>query len=48
VRAASEIADLLVSACPFCVTNLRYGNEIVKVNIEIKDIAELVDDLLDT
>jgi Fe-S oxidoreductase len=37
-----------VTACPFCVTNLRYGNDLVKVNIEIKDIAELVDDLLET
>ncbi|MDD1652666.1 MAG: (Fe-S)-binding protein [Methanomicrobiales archaeon] len=48
VKSASDIADLLVTACPFCVTNLRYGNELVKVNIEIKDIAELVDDLLVT
>jgi Fe-S oxidoreductase len=47
VKSASEIADLLVTACPFCVTNLRFGNEIVKVDIEIKDIAEVIDDLLD-
>jgi len=46
VKSASEVADLLVSACPFCVTNLRFGNELVKVDIEIKDIAELIDDLL--
>ncbi|MEM4233241.1 MAG: (Fe-S)-binding protein, partial [Thermoplasmata archaeon] len=46
VVAASQIADLIVTACPFCVTNLRYGNEIVKVDIGIKDIAELIDDLL--
>lgn len=46
VKSASEVADILVSACPFCVTNLRFGNEIIKVDIEIKDIAELVDDLL--
>lgn len=46
VKAASDIADILVTACPFCVTNLRYGNDLVKVDIEIKDIAELVDDLL--
>lgn len=44
--AASEVADLMVSACPFCVTNLRHGNEIVKVDIEVRDIAEVVDDLL--
>ncbi len=48
VKAASEIADLLVSACPFCVSNLRLGNELIKVDIEIKDIAEVVDDLLVT
>jgi fumarate reductase (CoM/CoB) subunit B len=48
VRSASEIADVIVSSCPFCVSNLRFGNEIVKVDIEIKDIAELVDDLLVT
>ena len=48
VRSASEIADVMVSSCPFCVSNLRFGNEIIKVDIEIKDIAELVDDLLAT
>jgi len=48
VKSASDVADLLVSACPFCVTNLRFGNEILKVNIEIKDIAQLVDELLVT
>jgi Fe-S oxidoreductase len=48
VKATSEIADLMVSACPFCASNLRLGNELVKVDIEIKDIAELVDDLLIT
>jgi Fe-S oxidoreductase len=48
VKSASDIADLMVSACPFCVSNLRLGNELIKVDIEIKDIAELVDDLLVT
>jgi Fe-S oxidoreductase len=46
VRAASQIADIMVSSCPFCVSNLRFGNETIKLDIEIKDIAELVDDLL--
>jgi Fe-S oxidoreductase len=46
VMAASEVADLLVSACPFCVTNLRFGNDIVKIDIEIRDIAEVIDSLL--
>jgi Fe-S oxidoreductase len=46
VKSASEVADILVTACPFCVSNLKLGNDLVKVDIEIKDIAELVDDLL--
>ena len=46
VRAASEVADLIVTACPFCVSNLKLGKEIIKVDVEIKDIAELVDELL--
>lgn len=46
VKSASEVADLLVSACPFCVTNLRFGNELIKADTEIRDIAELVDDIL--
>ena len=46
VIAASEVADLLVTSCPFCVTNLRFGNELVKASTEIRDIAEVVDDLL--
>jgi len=48
VSSASQIADMIVTACPFCVTNLKFGNELVKVDVEIKDIAELVDDLLVT
>jgi Fe-S oxidoreductase len=46
VRAASEVADLIVTACPFCVSNLKLGKEIIKVDVEIKDIAEFVDELL--
>ncbi|MGD9963217.1 MAG: (Fe-S)-binding protein [Thermoplasmata archaeon] len=48
VKSASEVADLLVTACPFCVTNLRFGNELVKLDVEVRDIAEVVDDLLTT
>ena len=48
VKSASEVADLLVTSCPFCVTNLRYGNELVKADVEVRDIAEVVDDLLTT
>ncbi len=46
VKSASEIADIMVTSCPFCVSNLRFGNELIKVDIEIKDISELVDDLM--
>ena len=46
VRNASEIADILVTSCPFCVSTLVYGNEAINVDIEIKDITELIDDLL--
>ncbi len=46
VKAASEIADIIATSCPFCVSNLKLGNELIKVDVEIKDIAELVDDLL--
>jgi Fe-S oxidoreductase len=42
------VADLLLTACPFCVTNLRYGNEMIKADIEIRDIAEVIDDLIIT
>jgi Fe-S oxidoreductase len=45
-RAASEIADVLVTSCPFCVSTLRLGGEDLEVDIEIKDITELIDDLL--
>jgi len=48
VESASDIADLIVSACPFCVSNLRLGKDLIKVDVEIRDIAELVDDLLVT
>ncbi len=40
---AKGIADILVTACPFCVNNLKKGD---KVKMEIKDIVEIVDELL--
>ncbi len=45
-RSASEVADILVTSCPFCVSTLRLGGEDLEVDIEIKDITELIDDLL--
>ncbi len=48
ILSASEVADILVTSCPFCAGTLRFGNELVKVDIEVKDITELIDDLLIT
>ena len=46
MKTASEIADLLITSCPFCVSTLKLGNELIKADIEIMDITELIDDLL--
>ncbi len=46
VKTASEIADILITSCPFCVNTLKLGNELIKADIEIMDITELIDDLL--
>jgi len=48
VKSASEIADIIVTSCPFCVSNLRFGNDLLKADVEIKDIVELIDDLMVT
>ncbi|UCE80896.1 MAG: (Fe-S)-binding protein [Methanobacteriota archaeon] len=45
---ASEVADVLVTSCPFCVNTLEFGNETVEADIEILDITELIDGLLVT
>lgn len=42
----AEIADVLLTSCPFCVNNLSLGKEVTESSIEIKDIVELVDELL--
>ncbi|UCE37922.1 MAG: (Fe-S)-binding protein [Thermoplasmata archaeon] len=42
----AEFADLLLTSCPFCVNNLAFGKELSKSEIEVKDIVELVDELL--
>jgi Fe-S oxidoreductase len=46
VKSASDIADLLVTSCPFCASTLKLGDDLVKVDIEIMDITELIDSLL--
>jgi len=42
----AEIADILVTTCPFCVNNLRLGKEKRGSKIEIVDLVELVESLL--
>ena len=39
-------ADVLVTCCPFCVTNLRSGGEKIGSKVEICDLVELVEPLL--
>lgn len=46
VASASEVADLLVTSCPFCASTLRFGNEHIEVDIDVMDITELIDELL--
>ncbi|NLI74420.1 MAG: (Fe-S)-binding protein [Euryarchaeota archaeon] len=42
----AEFAEILVTCCPFCVTNLRAGSEKNKSDIKICDLVELVEPLL--
>jgi Fe-S oxidoreductase len=42
----ASFADLLVTSCPFCVNNLRAGQERTGSKTKILDLVELVDDLL--
>lgn len=43
----AEIAEILVTTCPFCVNNLRLGREKRGSEIEIIDLVELVESLLE-
>jgi len=43
----AEFADLLLTTCPFCVNNLKFGNEDAGVDIEVRDLLEVVDELLE-
>ncbi|MFP4197751.1 MAG: (Fe-S)-binding protein [Methanomassiliicoccales archaeon] len=42
-----EIAEIMVSTCPFCVNNLRMGGEKQGNRVEVKDLVELLDELLE-
>jgi Fe-S oxidoreductase len=43
----ADFADLLLSTCPFCLNNLNQGKEFVGSNTEIRDLTEVIDELLE-
>ncbi|UCF08493.1 MAG: Fe-S oxidoreductase, partial [Thermoplasmata archaeon] len=45
---SARFADVLLTSCPFCVNNLALGKELTDCDFEIKDIVELVDELLES
>lgn len=47
VDKAVEKADILVTACPFCVFNLNYARRKNDRNIKVQYITEFLNDLLD-
>jgi Fe-S oxidoreductase len=44
---SAEFAEVLTTPCPFCVVNLNSGKELVGSKVEIKDMLELIDELLE-
>jgi Fe-S oxidoreductase len=44
--AEAEFAELLVTACPFCVNNLKVARDEIGSKVEIKDLVEIIDPLL--
>ena len=46
--------DILLTTCPFCVSNLKFGQELLgkdddegdKKNVQILDISEIIDQLM--
>jgi Fe-S oxidoreductase len=44
---SADFADVLLTPCPFCVNNLLVGKEAKNCAVEIKDIVELIDELLE-
>lgn len=42
-----SFADILLSTCPFCVDNLKLGNELANKKLEIKHITEVLDELIE-
>ncbi|MDH4122821.1 MAG: (Fe-S)-binding protein [Thermoplasmata archaeon] len=45
-QAESLKADMLLTSCPFCVTNLSSGKDKKGAKIDIKDLVEVVDQLI--
>jgi len=43
----AEFADELLSTCPFCVNTLKFGNDDEGVDVEIRDLLVLVDELME-
>ncbi|UCH89402.1 MAG: (Fe-S)-binding protein [Thermoplasmata archaeon] len=43
----AEFAEVITTPCPFCVVNLNTGKELVGSKIEVKDMIELIDELLE-
>lgn len=43
---SANFADVILTSCPFCVNNLALGRELCNSEVEIKDIVELLDQLL--
>jgi Fe-S oxidoreductase len=44
--AEASFADILVTSCPFCVSNLRAGRDEVRGKVEIMDLSELLASLV--
>ncbi len=47
VREASEIADVIVTSCPICLTMLEDAVKSENLDMEVRDIAEVVLDSMD-
>ncbi len=45
--AQAEFADILLNTCPFCLNNLERGKEAIGSNTEIRDLVEIIDELLE-
>jgi Fe-S oxidoreductase len=47
-QAAESGASIMATACPFCVVNFEDGVKTVGANLKIRDVAEIVADLVGT